>query len=254
MGGQSLHCQSTTSATVNKVWRTAVCLWGLGARMNRVSIANRTLLMHAAHKSVGVSGAAFYPYCPPKGPAAGTIRALLTAFPMEPDASDALDAFERIAGRQPELKPVGIDFDAVAKFCDGSMDADCLVMFARGVCVFGRGTRFDADLAAIMAEEKKPIRAGRIKVTATAPWHPVLDRVCEFDVPKPVCHLDSPSDSALCLLTGRIDGETGGQFPLAWAEESPSRRFCTSLGTAADLRRPDFVQLLLNAIEWAGDR
>jgi type 1 glutamine amidotransferase len=53
------------------------------------------------------------------------------------------------------------------------------------------------------------------------------------------------------LLTGRADGAQNVE-PLAWTHQSPGggRVFYTSLGAPADFARPEFQQLLRNAIHW----
>jgi type 1 glutamine amidotransferase/nicotinamidase-related amidase len=57
------------------------------------------------------------------------------------------------------------------------------------------------------------------------------------------------------LLTGRAEGAENVE-PVAWTHHSPGggRVFYTSLGAPADFGRPEFQQLLRNAIHWAFGR
>lgn len=60
---------------------------------------------------------------------------------------------------------------------------------------------------------------------------------------------------ASVLITGRAEGVEMTE-PLAWTHQSPGggRVFYTSLGAPADFSRPEFQQLLRNAIHWAMGR
>jgi type 1 glutamine amidotransferase len=54
------------------------------------------------------------------------------------------------------------------------------------------------------------------------------------------------------LLVGKSDGN---EWPVAWVWGGRRGRvFFTSLGSADDFRKPDFVRLVVNAIEWIGRR
>lgn len=209
-------------------------------------------MMHQAHKRVGVPGAAFFPYRPFNGSEKGVVRVLLVSDPDDPVASAALKAFEPIVARQRDLEYDRAVLDAV--YFGESINADCFAVFARGLHVFSRGAVFDPKeiVESISDSDFTHEAAGSMRVVPSAPWHPVLDRVCSFEANMTPWRLVPIPETALGLLFAKTDAEEGDCRFLAWADESPVRRFHTLLGLPEDFRRPDFVQMALNAIEWAG--
>ncbi|MBU4270804.1 MAG: ThuA domain-containing protein [Planctomycetes bacterium] len=219
--------------------------------MNRSSKVRRILSMHPAHQTLGVSGtgAVFHPYCPIDGPATETIRVLLASHPSDSGASAALAALEPIVRRQLDMECERMDFDAVAGVGNGLPNVDCKVVFVRGLHVLGRGADFDAEN---LAEDCPNVLEGpsaELEISVAAPWHPVLDRVGAFVARAVPRRFGRVPEDATCLLVGKT---SGGAHPVAWAREFQGRMFHTLLGAREDFHRPDFVQLVLNAIEWAG--
>ncbi|MCD4726171.1 MAG: ThuA domain-containing protein [Pirellulales bacterium] len=219
--------------------------------MNHSSKVRRILSMHPAHQTLGVSGTgpAFHPYCPIDGPATGTIRVLLASHPSDSGASAALEAFEPIARRQRELECERMDFDAVAGVGNGLPNVDCMVVFARGLHVLGRGADFNAETITEDCPNVSEGPSADMEISVVAPWHPVLDRVGSFVTRAVPRRFGCVPEDATCLLSGKTDGDA---YPVAWAREFQGQTFHTLLGAREDFHRPDFVQLVLNAIEWAG--
>lgn len=219
--------------------------------MNRSSKVRRILSMHSAHQTIGVSGTGtvFHPYCSIDGPATGTIRVLLASHPFESSASAALAAFEPIVSRQLDMECERMDFNAVAGVGNGLPNVDCMVVFSHGLYVFGREAVFYAKK---LVEDYPDVSEGpsaELEISVAAPWHPVLDRVGSFVARAVPRRFGCVPEDAICLLLGQT---SGGAHPVAWAREFQGRMFHTLLGAKEDFHRPDFVQLVLNAIEWAG--
>jgi nicotinamidase-related amidase/type 1 glutamine amidotransferase len=84
--------------------------------------------------------------------------------------------------------------------------------------------------------------------------HPILSGIPGEEFPTgSSLYCNTPlRGGAPVLLTGRADGAENVE-PLAWTHQSPGggRVFYTSLGAPADFARPEFQQLLRNAIHWA---
>jgi type 1 glutamine amidotransferase/nicotinamidase-related amidase len=87
--------------------------------------------------------------------------------------------------------------------------------------------------------------------------HPVLSGLPAQEFPTgSSLYCNSPlRGGAPVLLTGRAEGVDHVE-PVAWTHRSPGggRVFYTSLGGPADFARPEFRQLLCNAIHWAAGR
>jgi type 1 glutamine amidotransferase len=87
--------------------------------------------------------------------------------------------------------------------------------------------------------------------------HPILSGVPAAEFPAGgSLYRNSPlRGGAPVLLTGRAEGAENVE-PVAWTNRSSSggRVFYTSLGAPADFARPEFQQLLRNAIHWAFGR
>ncbi len=84
--------------------------------------------------------------------------------------------------------------------------------------------------------------------------HPILSGIPAVEWPAGgSLYLNTPlRGGAPVLLTGRAEGATNIE-PVAWTHQSPGggRVFYTSLGAPEDFARPEFQQLLRNAIHWA---
>ena len=219
--------------------------------MTRSSKIRRILSMHPAHQTTGVSGTGtvFHPYCPIDGAATETIRVLLASHPSDAGALAALEALEPILRRQHNLECERMDFDDVVGVGYGLPNIDCMVVFTHGLYVLGREAVFYAEKLVESCPDVTEGPSADLEISVVAPWHPVLDRVGAF-VARAVPHqfICVPED-ATCLLVGKT---SGGAHPVAWAREFQGRMFRTLLGAKEDFHRPDFVQLALNAIEWAG--
>jgi type 1 glutamine amidotransferase/nicotinamidase-related amidase len=87
--------------------------------------------------------------------------------------------------------------------------------------------------------------------------HPILSGVPleEFPTGGSLYRNTPLRGGAPVLLTGRAEGAENTE-PVAWTNHSPGggRVFYTSLGAPADFARPEFQQLLRNAIHWAFGR
>jgi type 1 glutamine amidotransferase len=87
--------------------------------------------------------------------------------------------------------------------------------------------------------------------------HPILSGVSleEFPTGGSLYRNTPLRGGAPVLLTGRAAGAENVE-PVAWTHHSPGsgRVFYTSLGAPADFARPEFQQLLRNAIHWAFGR
>lgn len=86
--------------------------------------------------------------------------------------------------------------------------------------------------------------------------HPVLSGVpaAEFPTGGSLYRNTPLRGGAPVLLTGRAEG-AGNVEPVAWVHQSPGggRVFYSSLGAPADFQRPEFLQLLRNALHWSVD-
>mgnify|MGYP001012297400 FL=1 len=206
--------------------------------------------MHQAHKRIGVPAAAFHPYAPADGAIENTVRVRMVSDPRDRFASDALDAFEPIVARQGHLEYERAEFRAA--FQSECVGVDCAVVFARGIHVLARGVDFEPDGVMEDGGDGAGEAAVPERIVPAAPWHPVLDRICSFEAHPPSRRFAAIPRSAIGLLIAKHGtAEVGGRF-VAWANESPNRQFHTLLCSPDDFRQPDFVQLMLNAVEWAG--
>lgn len=146
-----------------------------------------------------------------------------------------------------------MDFDLVEGDALGLPNVDCTVLFARGLHVVSIA---NFDLERVLEDAwivDAPIglddRNMEMAVSVVSTRHPVLDRVGPFNARPVSRRFGDVLDDAACLLEGRLGGEL---FPVAWARDYRGRVFRTLLGASDDFSRPDFVRLVLNAIEWAG--
>ena len=224
----------------------------------------RILRMHSAHRTVGVSGLAssFRPCCwtepllaaePPAAP----MRVLLVSGFNDCCKHAALAAFERILLDRRDVRCEYVDLAAAET--EGLADADCAVVFGRGLQIVGDWSAFDADagtvpifVSAKMGLSPLTPRAGdrtamKVEVADAARWHPVLDGVGPFvsrDGIRAIGHLRANTTYLLIRrLADRVE-------PVAWVRHGDRRAVCTSLGCADDFGQPEFVRLVLNALDW----
>jgi hypothetical protein len=202
---------------------------------------------------VGVSGIAssFRPCRPVEFPFAdeysgAAVRVLLVSCSSDTRVAAAMTALERILAerggfqcRRAHLASVGME---------GIADADCAVVFGRGLQISSRWSAHDAGMAL-----EDCINAGEgfqseVEIASAARGHVLVDGVGPFSA----CHrfsYYSPFHGDATPLLVRKEGRGG--IPVAWAIENNGRTFYTLLGHAEDFRRREFVQLLLNVIDWA---
>ena len=129
----------------------------------------------------------------------------------------------------------------------GLGDADCAVVFGRGLQIIGRWSEFDADIVGKNGVEEDEGFEVEVEVAAAARWHPVVDGVGPFIARHRFSHSTHPCHNATDLLVRKWAGRA---FPVAWARQGDGRAFYTSLGHPEDFRRREFQRLLLNAIDW----
>jgi hypothetical protein len=207
--------------------------------------------MHAAHRSVGVSGIASIrqrpsverPWC--GEPATASMRVSLVSRAYHNQSLAAMAAFERVLAGSSNLECHRLDL-ATAE-ADGLGDADCGIVFGRGLQILSRWSAFHAKLFACGGVEEDDGIETEIEVAAAARWHPVVDGVGRFIARSKPFYFAHFRAEERDVLVGKWRGEA---FPVGWVRQGSSRAFYTSLGHPKDFRRREFVRLLLNAIEW----
>ncbi len=208
--------------------------------------------MHAAHRSVGVSGVAapFRAGCPLEFPLAGEPRDVPVRVCLVPCATDrrivaSMTAFERILVGNGAWHCNRVDFATVE--IEGLADADCAVVFGRGLQIVGRWSAIDADVIGLDGFQEEGFDM-EVEIAAAARRHPVVDGVGTFIARHGFSHSSHFYPDSTCLLVGKWEDEA---FPVAWAQQCDGRAFYTLLGHPQDFRCRGFVRLLLNAMEWA---
>jgi hypothetical protein len=207
--------------------------------------------MHAAHRSVGVSGgaSAFRPYSvrrpSDREPAATPIRVLLVPRSGNRQIVAAMRALERILAGNRGLHCKRLS-NATADV-EGLADADCAVVFGRGLQIVGRWSAVDAEIAAEGRFDEDESFETEVEIAAGARRHPVVDGISTFIARQRSSHSSHLPPDSICLLVRKWAGR---EFPVAWAHESEGRAFYTTLGHPDDFRSREFARLLLNAIEW----
>lgn len=210
----------------------------------------RILRLHGAHRTVGVAGVASpfcaigsqIPVCRPER-AARTI--LLISGHGDRHGRAARRAFERIINDRGDVRCQRVDvsngqFQGLAK-------ADCAVFFGRCLQIAGHWTAFDSE--GLVEELVRHGRFGsqRIEIADAARWHPLVEGVGPFTIAGSIgTVVDLPAD-ATPLLSARSGGKVR---PMAWARHGDNPSMCSLLGRSSDFERPEFVRLVLNAIEW----
>jgi hypothetical protein len=245
----------------------------------------RILYMHAAHRTVGVSrvaaplGACRTLDCPwADAPADAPIRVLLVPCACDRRSVAAMEAFERILAGNDALHCARVPF-ATAEI-EGLADADCSVVFGRGLQIVRRWSAVDANIVGEGGFEPEEGFDTEVEIATGASRHPVVAGVGTFIARHRFSHSAHLHPSSACLLVGNLAGraspgdcpdfrvnENGtipfdagkippdtkigtGPFPIAWTQERNGRSFYTLLGAPQDFRCREFVRLLRNAIEW----
>jgi hypothetical protein len=235
--------------------------------MAEFSHARRKLFMHPAHRTVGVSGdgVATGPYCRSQGfstssPLISATRIALAARQFDADACAAMELFQRAIEQRCDMDCRHVDLDVVNKGSDSLADADCIVIFGRGL----RMARHWSDLDVLLMDcpdfrvsenGTVPFRPRdddlvEIELAAGARWHPVLAGVKPFTS----CHNLAQAACIPAETTVLLVGRTAeAVWPVAWAwQGSHGNVFHATLGSAADFHHPAFVRLVLNALAWIG--
>jgi hypothetical protein len=209
---------------------------------------HRKLQIHAAHTTIGVGGAAMAsrPYFRSTGVEAEPLRADVLRVLVVDRGTDA-DSRMALALLKQHLCP---RYDVqVTNVEPSDVDFDCLVVLGQGLRMAGRW--FDLDAAvATKGFEANDVRPMEVEPDAAADGHPVVRGVRPFVSHRGVDWCSGVPSNAHRLLAGT----TGGiERPVAWAWHGQrGRAFRTTLGRAGDFEQPDFVRLVLNAIDWVG--
>ena len=197
----------------------------------------------------------------------------------------ALAAFEQILREDRKVRCDRVDLKTAQT--KGLADADCAVVFGRGLQIVSDWSSIETDVVAgtvpifvsakmglslapphdadrgtvpIFVSAKMGLSLQRRLTMPTSclprskwPLRPAGIRCSTGSVrffpaatcpPLPI----GQSMQRICSIRRCADGVA----PAAWARDGDKRAFCTLLGHAEDFRRPEFVRLLLNAIEWVG--
>jgi hypothetical protein len=220
--------------------------------MDSFSQVRRILHMHPAHRTVGVSGVAApfrvgFPlqFQSADGAADTLVRISLVPCTADRRIAAAMAAFERILAGSSTLRCDRVSFATAEK--EGLGEADCAVVFGRGLQVVGRWSAVDAGSVASGDFEGEEGFETEVEVAPAARRHPVVDGVGTFIARRGVSQFSHSHQNVTCLLVRKWADRV---FPVAWARESDGRAFYTSLGHPDDFRRREFVRLLWNAIQW----
>jgi hypothetical protein len=214
--------------------------------MAEFSQVRRSLRFDAAHRTVGVSGIA----APSRSldhtesESAGTPKRVLLVSNSN-DGRDAatIAAFQRILLDRRDLWCERVDMPTAER--ESLAEGDCAIVFGRGLQIVSHWSAFDPE-AADGFEEADRVSA-KIELGNAARWHPVLQGVRPF-----ILHNGTPSTACLRMNTTNllIHRAAGKVIPIAWARHGEHRAVCTSLGREEDFQHPEFVRLLLNALDW----
>jgi type 1 glutamine amidotransferase len=154
-------------------------------------------------------------------------------------------AFERILAENGDVPCNRVDLASAER--EGLANADCAVVFGRGLQIVGRWSAFDADAIEQGDFGEDEGSETEVEIAAAARWHPVVDGVGPFIARNRSSHSFHLHTDVTHLLVRKWAGRV---FPVAWARQGDGRAFCTLLGHPEDFRRREFVRMLLNAIEW----
>jgi hypothetical protein len=221
------------------------------------SSVRRRLYIHPAHTTVGVSGrgVALGPYYrlgerPIGDSRPGPLRVLLVDREADPNRPTAVALLEQHLRQRCDVQCDRVDFDAFDAKRDHLADADCLIVLGRGLRMAANWRDLDVNVCAQSGTAAAADEQMKIEPAMAAYGHPVLDEVRPFVARGGVVPIGGLPSGATCLLVGTMSGK---DHPLAWAWRGRrGSSFFTSLGSANDLRQPDFVRLLFNAMDWIG--
>jgi hypothetical protein len=225
------------------------------------AIYRRKLYMHSAHRTIGVSGGgvALRPYCqggdfstPEDRLLAEPLLAVLSADRREMDSRASLTSFEQVFLGHNEIQCRRLEPDAIALEPGEADEADCVVMFRRGISIAHRWS--DLDVACPSSEDcGEQDFSGlclRIEVAAEARCHPLLKGIEPFQSHLSIHPGELVPDDARVLLVGRT---AHAVHPMAWLEPNGHEDvFRTILGSPGDFECPDFVRLILASLRWVG--
>lgn len=218
------------------------------------SSIRRKLIVHSAHRVIGVTGdgASLHPYCrvadvPTHGLLSAATHLALVARKRNADAWAAVALFDQTTADRDDLDCSRVDLDAVDVDLTGLTDADCVALFQRGLHI----ARHWSDLAfAVPSDDVLVDGHGeemRVELAVATRSHPVLEGVAPF-----VFHAVSPGvrvpQDATVLLSGSREDRIE---PVAWVRHCRHGRvFHTALGTPEHFRHPEFVRLVRNGLAW----
>jgi hypothetical protein len=140
----------------------------------------RKLVMHSAHRTLGVSGGlAPGPYCHIESLATAVAAAAptcvaLAAHRMDADAWAAMTLFQQAAGRQSNFKCRCVDLDAADAHLESLADADCVVVFGQGLRIARNGSDLGEANSAVWTER---CRRGKV-------FHTTMGSVDDFRQPE----------------------------------------------------------------------
>ena len=223
--------------------------------MAQSSAGRRRLVMHPAHRTVGVGsrGIVRGPYAradgfSPDRPVAAPLRIALVAHQPDADARAAMALCEQaIAGRS-DLQCGRVEMAAFDAGLGKLAGADCVIVFGGELQVLPAWMDLAAAARAASGSRKGRDRPVRIEIEPAARRHPVLEGVEPF-----VSRLDAPERDGLPGdATVLLSERNAAAPPVAWLQSRDGRAFHTRLGSAADFRHPAFLRLLFNAVAWVG--
>lgn len=136
--------------------------------MAHSSALQRKLFMHPAHQTVGMSGGVVAPgpYCRSDGFSAEALavtplRVALVAFRLDADARAALALLEQAIARGRDIQCRRVEFDAADAGSESLPDADCAVLFRRGLHIARRWADLDAAAReSVPARNAPPLQRG----------------------------------------------------------------------------------------------
>ncbi|MCE5302558.1 MAG: ThuA domain-containing protein [Planctomycetaceae bacterium] len=218
----------------------------------------RRWFAHSAHAHLGWrdEGSTPGPYCwlgeEPlfdEERSAVPLRVTLVARQWDASVRPMMRCFEQAARECCNAECFPIDVDSTNVDWDGTSDADCVVLLGHGLRIARRWS--DLDLSPSWNDDfVRSDEPMTVESAASAARHPVTEGVCPFTTEATSARLGCIPSDAVPLLIGRTDQTIR---LVAWTYRGDwGRAFCTTLGSAADFRRPDFVRLACNALAWVG--
>jgi hypothetical protein len=244
--------------------------------MNESFSTRRRLIMHSAHRAVGVSGnrAAIAPYGPLDDfssrdfdlsePATGdaetfpsaiaSLSVVLVTHRNDANAQASAAMFEQILSRQHSMQCRRVEIEAMRFGVEDISEADCVIMPGPRLHIARRWADMEDAVWASQTDIAQPMSGRRIEslsevtMEIAARWHPVLDGFSPFAMPPGAFSEATPPANATVLLTCQANNEA---HPVAWVcGKHNTGVFGSLLGRAEDFRQPNFVRLVLNAMNW----